>query len=265
LAAAEDRTRARLADDAGYTAQAEQARQTDIQAANAEEKASQSEEELAAKRSTYEKNDLFMYLWTRDYGTASYTAFPLVRALDAWVARLVGYDEARANYFRLQEIPKRLREHADRLAAEADAEEARLAQLWTAARDADGLGTHDAARDAAETDLDAVEDRLEKARQARHDLLEERGRYASGEDENTQAAIDLLAGEMRGADLARLLRDARETLHTEDDRIVSAVVARQQEAEGIAATRAQLKSAAATRGRSPGSGTGPSSRCSCAT
>lgn len=238
---AETRTRARLAEDPGYAAEAERARTLDIQAANAEEKAAQSEEELASKREAYETNALFDYLWKRGYGTPSYAALPLIRSLDRWVAGLVGYEDARADFSRLQEIPRRLREHADRLVAEADAGEARLAEVWRAAREADGLGRLDDAHDAALSALDAVDARIEKATQARHALIEERGRIAGGEDERTLAAVDLLAEEFRRTDLTRLLRDARETLRTEDDRIVSGMVARQRELGALSATRAHLK------------------------
>jgi hypothetical protein len=245
--AAEQRTRAQLADDAAYTAQAERVRKIDIQAANADEKATQSEQELASKRAAYENNALFMYLWNRGFGTPRYTAFPLFRQLDMWVARLVGYDDARANYSRLQEIPQRLREHATRLGAEADAEEAQLAELWQAARTAAGIGALDAALESNEAALEAVDARIQEATENRNGLLEEQASYASGEDERTTAAVDLLAEELRRTDLSRLFRDARETLRTEDDQIVSALIARQREVGGLAATRAQLKETLARR------------------
>ena len=63
-----------------------------------------------------------MYLWRRKFGTAEYRAGNFARFLDRQVARLVGYDKARANYVLLNEIPQRLREHAARMKEEIAAE-----------------------------------------------------------------------------------------------------------------------------------------------
>src|SRR5215203_244122 len=81
-------------------------------AAKAEEKAANAEADRDEKRRPYESDPLFMYLWRRKFGTADYRAGFLARYFDRKVARLVGYDKARANYAMLNEIPIRLREHA---------------------------------------------------------------------------------------------------------------------------------------------------------
>jgi len=240
---AEDATHARLAQNTDFTNQTEAARKLDIQAANAEEKASQSEAELSAKRAAYEKNALFMYLWKRKYRTSEYTAFPLIRWLDGRVARLIGYDDARANYSRLREIPKRLREHADRLAVEADAEEQKLSDFWQKARQEDGIDKLDAQKEAAEGELAAIDAAIDLTTERQNALLEERAKFATGEDQNSQAAINLLAEEFQRTDLTKLFRDAQETLRTEDDRIISTLLARQRERLQIEASRTQLKEA----------------------
>jgi len=243
VAEAETGTRTRLEADAEYTAQSEAAHRIDIQAANADEKARESESELAQKRAAYEENTLFGYLWQRGFGTPDYSAFPVIRALDGWVARLIGYADARANFARLQEIPKRLREHADRLAAEADAEEDKLTDLWQRARETDGIGDLDAALAAAETALAATDVEIAAQSATRHALLEKHALHASGEDRHTMAAVDLLAEEVRRTDLETVLRDAQETLRTEDDRIVSRLLTRLRERQELEASRDQLKAA----------------------
>ena len=240
---AEDATHSRLAQNTDFTNQTEAARKLDIQAANAEEKASQSEAELSAKRAAYEKNALFMYLWKRKYRTSEYTAFPLFRWLDGRVARLIGYDDARANYSRLREIPKRLREHADRLAVEADAEEQKLSDFWQKARQEDGIDKLDAQKEAGEGELAAIDAAIDLTTERQNVLLEERAKFATGEDQNSQAAIDLLAEEFQRTDLTKLFRDAQETLRTEDDQIISTLLARQRERQQIEASRTQLKEA----------------------
>ena len=83
----------------------------------AEKKAEQAERDLAEKRVPYEADPLFMYLWRRGFGTGAYRANSFVRYFDRKVARLVGYQGARANYATLLELPVRIREHAERLRA----------------------------------------------------------------------------------------------------------------------------------------------------
>jgi len=56
-----------------------------------------------------------MYLWRRKLGTSEYASGFLVRWVDEWIARLVNYREARANYAMLNEIPARLRAHVEGL------------------------------------------------------------------------------------------------------------------------------------------------------
>ena len=86
-------------------------------AEEAEKKAAQAEGDREAKGKPYEADPLFMYLWRRRFGTPDYVSRGLVRFFDRKVARLVGYDKARANYVTLNEIPQRLREHAERVKA----------------------------------------------------------------------------------------------------------------------------------------------------
>src|SRR3954470_19383507 len=87
-------------------------------AAEAEKKAAQAEADRQAKRKPYEADPLFMYLWRKKFGRAEDRSGPLVRFFDRRIARLIGYDKARANYALLNEIPQRLREHAERMKAE---------------------------------------------------------------------------------------------------------------------------------------------------
>src|SRR5438034_1256150 len=67
-------------------------------AANAYQKASFSESDLAAKRKPYEDDPLFMYLWKRRHDQAEDTSSNFVRFFDRKVAHLVDYHDARANY-----------------------------------------------------------------------------------------------------------------------------------------------------------------------
>lgn len=92
----------------------------------AEKKAAQAEAGRARKKTPYKSNSLFMYLWRRKLGTPDYSSGFFVRYFDEKIAALINYREARANYAMLNQIPNRLRAHADRLAAERETERQKL-------------------------------------------------------------------------------------------------------------------------------------------
>ena len=136
LAEREAAVQSALESEPEFQAQLDQTRKTDAVAISAAEKAQVVVEDRRDKGKPFESDPLFMYLWNRGYGTSEYRANPLARLLDAWVARLCKYQDARPNYWMLLEIPKRLTEHAERKRANADSELDRLqAMELEAARD----------------------------------------------------------------------------------------------------------------------------------
>src|SRR5690606_32059063 len=97
-----------------YAAQLEKTRDLIRVAEESQRKTAQAEADREQKGRPYRDDPLFMYLWERSYGTGNYRANNLVRWLDGLVAQLVGYPEARPNFAMLNEIPLRLRDHAER-------------------------------------------------------------------------------------------------------------------------------------------------------
>ena len=112
IAALRQQVEAQVRASPGWAAQRARIDEAPAIAAEAEKKAAQAEADREAKRKPYEADPLFMYLWRKKFGTAEDRSGPLVRFFDRRVARLIGYDKARANYALLNEIPQRLREHA---------------------------------------------------------------------------------------------------------------------------------------------------------
>ena len=242
---AEAATQARLDGDPGYRAARDHAEATARVAQHATDKAEQSEHERAVKERAYHDDPLFMYLWRRGYATRDYRASGLVRWLDGKVARHVGFDGARANYARLQELPVRLREHADAVQATADEAHAALAALDRAARQEDGVVALEAARERAAESLAAVDARLEalaRERSAGHERLE---LVARGEDDAYRKALAFLASEFGRGDLQQLRQQALMTPFPEDDAIVARLLDLEQERSGTEATLGELKAVAA--------------------
>lgn len=218
---AEAAVQAKLDADRDYRAQRERATEADRIARHAETKAAESEQEEQAKGAAYRADPLFMYLWRRKYGTAAYEAGGLFRWLDGKVARLIGYADARLNYQRLAEIPKRLREHAETRRADADTALAALRSLDEAARDAGAIPQLEADRDAAQAAVDDVEERIEAAESRIAELSQRRADFASGADMHTQRAVEQLAAALEREDLASLEQEAERTPFPEDDRIIA--------------------------------------------
>ena len=168
---AEAATQQRLEQDEGYREQLEKAREAERIAGHAEEKARLAEQDRREKGKPYEDDALFSYLWERGFGTSKYHANPLTRLLDAWVARLVGYQDARPNYHMLLEIPVRLGEHAQSVRARADQEYQTLEALELKAREEDGIPPLQEALDEAEKELAENDTQLEQQQQSQQRQL----------------------------------------------------------------------------------------------
>lgn len=217
---AEARTQARLDQDPHYQALRRRTQEADRMARHAEEKAIRSEEEREQKGAIYRVDPLFMYLWRRGFGLPSYKSGGLIRALDAWVARLIGFADARANYGRLNEIPQRLREHAAGLKARAEGEFAALKALDEAGQAADGILALKASVTEEQSKLDAIDARIAEAEAVYQALTDRKALFAAGDDEHSRQAIDYLATELSRGDLMELRREALRTPLPEDDLIV---------------------------------------------
>lgn len=226
---AEARAQARLEAEPAYQAQRARAQEAERIARHANEKADRSEGEREQKGVAYRADPLFRYLWERDHGLPSDRSRGLIRLLDGWVARLIGYADARANYSRLEEIPKRLREHADGLRSEAEREFANLKALDEAAREADGIPVLEGAVAEEQARLDAVDTRIANAETEHQTLIVRKALFAAGEDQHTKKAIELLTVELGRGDLMELRREALSTPLPEDDLIVGRMLDREDQ------------------------------------
>jgi hypothetical protein len=242
---AEAATQARLSADPDYVRVRDDARAAERVAVHSDEKATLAEQELDAKGHAYEADPLFAYLWRRRYGTPEYRAFPLVRWLDGKVARLIRYEGARRNYQRLQELPVRLREHAERSGQEADEALAALAALDAAARERDGIPALEAARDRAIAAVDEVGSEIERGEQELQAVRDQLERIARGEDADYLEAVATLAAELDGVALQTLRQQAVATPYPEDDAIVARLLELERERAAEAATLTELREAAA--------------------
>ena len=244
---AEQKTQERLDQEPEYQHQLQVVEEIERTLHHAESKASRWEEELETKGSPYRNDSLFMYLWNRGYGTPDYKGWGITRWLDTKVAGLIRYSEARVNYSKLQEIPLRLREHAERIDAQASEEHTKLKALDDEAREEDGIVQLDHEFEQQETALDHIDAQIEEviAEQRKQEQL--LADYAAGNDKDYREAIDYLAAELNRDSLQELRRWALGTPFPDDDLVVNRLLELEEQEEELEAGIAEFKKALASQ------------------
>lgn len=220
LAEREAAAQTALDSDDPYQAQLQLAREAEGIAEHAERKTEQAQQDRDAKGEPYESDPLFSYLWERRYGTPDYRAGRLARMLDGWVARVCGYGEARPNYWMLNEIPRRLREHATAVRYQAEAEVQKLSELEAAAAGSAQVPQAQTALAQAEAAQDHCDDEIDGVELALRTLQETIARFAAGDDDHTRRALELLAQAYSRQQTGRLSEMAYATPRGEDDALV---------------------------------------------
>ena len=214
--------RPRLAERADYTLAVEAAETARQVAAESWRKTLQAEADRELKGKPYRDDRLFMYLWERGYGTKGYRTNPVVIWLDGMVARLVGYADARPNFAMLNEIPLRLREHAERQADRAKAAAEAVAALENAEIDADGGGTVREQLQQSVEAIDALDVEIVALEDERDRLARQRRELALGEDEAFAAAARALTRVLRGAAASAVADEALEAEDAVGEQLVEA-------------------------------------------
>jgi hypothetical protein len=187
----------------------------------ADTKASQAEADRAAKGKPYENDPLFMYLWSRGFGTSKYASGYFVRFFDEKVAALVGYHGARANYAMLNEIPARLREHAERRRTNLETERRKQLLIEQAGLAAAGSGEIEKRLETARLALFEADGRLREADKLIESLDRARDRAVQTDDQSPYGqAVRILAEADSREPLGDLYRKAARTRSGDDDAMV---------------------------------------------
>lgn len=224
---------AKAAQDADFQRLSAAAEEAERIAQHAEQKSGFAARDFEEKGKPYRADPLFAYLWDRGWGTGRYRAFPLVRMIDGWVARLIDFEPARRSYALLSELPGSMAAHATRMRAEADAA---VRALVDRRRALAGLPEGETRPDSAARD--GAEDAVEAARAALTEAENKRSALAAGDDDASQQAIRALEAAIGARSLRTLREDAARTPTRDDDAIVARL-------EIAAAERARLERALA--------------------
>ena len=214
-------------------------------------KTEQAEQDREEKGRPYRDDPLFMYLWERGYGTRNYRENNLIQYIDGLIARMVGFTDARVNFAMLNEIPMRLREHAERQQQIAIAADEEVERLEKAAVDAAGGTATREALEKAQARIAAIDEEMVALEDRRDERAREQRELAQGSDPAFASAVSGLAETLGREDIQTLLADARQTQTAQDDTIVKQIdETRQRALEEDAESRDQrsrLKTLAARR------------------
>jgi hypothetical protein len=223
--AAEAEAQQALAADAAYRAKLDAATASDNVADLAERKAQAAHTDRAEKGKPYEGDALFMYLWTRGYGSTRYRVGPFTRLLDGWVARVAGYEPLRRDYWMLSELPARFDDHSTHMRKLADDDMAAVRALEASAAEAAGVPARAAALGEAGETLAKIDASIETKESEITVLVEKRAAFAAGEDEHSRRCTVLLSDIYRGEKMRTLRERATLTPSPEDDVAVDELAA----------------------------------------
>jgi len=237
----EAKVQASLQVDVDYLAQLDVAREAESVSAEAELKVEQAQIDMSEKAEPYEADDLFMYLWQRGFGTTEYQGGLFSRFMDSWVARMIDYEPARINFWNLTEIPKRLSEHADRVADKADEAHMALQQLELDALSATGAKKLEAELETTRERLDKHDDVIEDFENQLNVKLEDRARFYSGEDDYMRRSLERLTQALDHQNLRAVSRYVLATTSPTDDQLVIEVQSLDDKLEDVAEDLADIR------------------------
>src|SRR6185295_1074188 len=139
---------------------------------------------------------------------------------------------ARPNYALLNEIPVRLREHAERSVKQVEIEDHKLEEIERAALIEAGIQPLETTLAACQAELKAATERLTKAQAALAALDDERTKLLDEGDRRAHdEALAVLTQAISRQDLQTMYREARETRTFDDDKLVQQIELTQRSIE----------------------------------
>lgn len=217
-------TETSLKADADYLALLKASDDAAAIAERAEHKLRLAQEELDSKGAPYHADPLFIYLWKRKFRTPEYKASPLFRWLDGWVAHLCKYDQARANFARLNDLPEWLETHAVEQNEAAAAALLALEAKEIAALEASGAEQVRLKADEVSADIRKTDKEIERHETQHSVLADAHSNALSRKSGPAQEARQLLHKGLQRLDMPTLRRLASETYTPDDDDLVSDLV-----------------------------------------
>ena len=196
--------------------------------------------ECEAKRPAYENDILFMHLLNRGYARHDYAQWGWARRMDDWIAELVDFNTAYADYSLLVDMPAWLAENIERLETRLQDHERALADYWQQLARAGELKQR---RDTARRARSEAERQAEtNAREAADDqrLIAARPAFDAGDDRYARDMRELYRRSFANQPLAALRTLAAQTATDLDARAIDDLSRLQAEHEDLSQRLASL-------------------------
>ena len=218
-----------LSADKGFAELSDRAAEAEAALQRAEANLNEIEQDANRKLPAYENSALFMYLQKRGFLTPEYSHRGITRSTDQWLARYIGYREARQGYDFLKSTPKHMQELIaedraslntvlDELEKQRDSVAAKH-ELPAAIQKTTELTNQ---RQATLAELEKIETDAKSVQSERTETENTRGPYY-------HEAITQFRDMLAAADPGALASRARATPEVEDDQIVAKLQGVKQE------------------------------------
>lgn len=191
------------------------------------------EKEAAEKLPHYQASRLFQYLYERKFGTLEYKAGEWTGSIDAWVARLIGYNDAKNGYEYLIKTPKLVGDEVARRRDQFNALMQQVEAIQHAEAEKTGLTQVLREGDALGDERDRLVQVIEQVRQGAEGLQRELANLAATQNQFYAEAIERFRGFLGETKLALLQKRARETPEPDDDAVVADLASLDREIQEI--------------------------------
>jgi hypothetical protein len=204
-----ERVRPTLSQDEAYARAVATAREAIATAEGSHKKTIQAEVDREFKGRAFRDDPLFMYLWAKGHGSATYRANPLVAWIDQQIVSLIGFEQARPTFALLNDLPLRLREHADRQREKAKAAAAQIAATENDAIDAAGGKPTREAMEQSRAEMRAADAEIVALQDQRDEAIKTQRELAQGGEPSFATASTELVEALSRPELPALVSEAR--------------------------------------------------------
>ena len=177
-------------------------------------------EDYQNKSKPYYADPLFLYLKQRQYGTSAYSALPLFRVADDWVANVANYETARRDFAALHSIPGKLVQHKQMLEKNIESIEQEKKAHKQEQLKKDGVDKIQQEYLQNQKRLDEIDLKLEDLEKEHARILQKKTEYAGQVDDYYAQAMSTLQNLYKTKSLTNLKRFAAMTATPDDDSLV---------------------------------------------
>ena len=210
-----------IAKDPEYERHRRAAAALEATAAAAAAKARQADMDRELKARPYRADPLFMYLWNRSLNEGKSKPSALIARLDHWVAGIIDFPTARANYVALNALPSVWREHARQVAVQAVAADDGLDRLERAGIDAAGGTTMREALDTAQARMMEIDGRMIALQDQRDSITRSQAALIEATNTEFDRAVTALSMALGGSDIQSVIAAARVVPLIAEDALLS--------------------------------------------